>query len=166
MDGIVVRRGLAAIGTGVFNPALGHVALSGVSERGNGLAAGVNDAVRQTGIAVGVEVLGVIVPARAALGVGSLPSSSTACTRRCCQRCRGERRCSGVGGTVSTSAGTTLERGDPGPPSPRSTPAEPSRGLGQSFSVLPKSSTTDDRRLVPKFGFESGEPFRTQRAPD
>jgi EmrB/QacA subfamily drug resistance transporter len=62
---------LVGVGTGVFNPALSHVALSEVSDRDNGLAAGVNDAFRQTGIAVGIAVLGVLIPARDALGTGS-----------------------------------------------------------------------------------------------
>jgi EmrB/QacA subfamily drug resistance transporter len=62
---------LAGIGTGVFNPALALVALGTISGRDNGLAAGVNDAFRQTGIALGIAVLGVLVPARDALGTGS-----------------------------------------------------------------------------------------------
>jgi predicted MFS family arabinose efflux permease len=68
---LLIGEVLAAVGTGVFNPALGHVALGGISHESNGLAAGVNDAFRQTGIAVGIAMLGVIVPARAALGRGS-----------------------------------------------------------------------------------------------
>lgn len=62
---------LAGVGTGIFNPALAHVAMSEVSGRDNGLAAGVNDAFRQTGVALGVAVLGVFIPARDALGSGS-----------------------------------------------------------------------------------------------
>lgn len=62
---------LAGVGTGVFNPAVAHVALASVSGRDNGLAAGVNDAFRQTGIAMGIAVLGVLIPARDALETGS-----------------------------------------------------------------------------------------------
>lgn len=62
---------LAGVGTGVFNPAVAQVALASVSGRDNGLAAGVNDAFRQTGIAMGIAVLGVLIPARDALGTGS-----------------------------------------------------------------------------------------------
>ncbi len=62
---------LAGVGTGLFNPALSYVALSEVDESQLGLAAGVNDTFRQVGIALGVAVLGALVPARAALGQGS-----------------------------------------------------------------------------------------------
>ncbi len=58
-------------GTGLFNPALAGVALGSLSDAQSGLAAGVNDAFRQGGIAVGVAAYGVLVPARAALGHGS-----------------------------------------------------------------------------------------------
>jgi EmrB/QacA subfamily drug resistance transporter len=68
---LLLGEALTGIGTGLFNPALSHVALSEVSGAENGLAAGVNDAFRQTGIAVGIAVLGVLVPARDALGAGS-----------------------------------------------------------------------------------------------
>jgi EmrB/QacA subfamily drug resistance transporter len=59
------------IGTGLFNPALAAVAMGSVSEQQSGLAAGVNDAFRQGGIAVGVAAFGALVPAGAALGHGS-----------------------------------------------------------------------------------------------
>ncbi len=62
---------LAMIGTGGFNPALTTVVLSEASANESGLAAGVNDAFRQTGIAVGVAALGALIPADAALGHGS-----------------------------------------------------------------------------------------------
>jgi EmrB/QacA subfamily drug resistance transporter len=58
-------------GTGLFNPALAAVALGSLSDAQSGLAAGVNDAFRQGGIAVGVAAYGVLVPAGAALGHGS-----------------------------------------------------------------------------------------------
>jgi hypothetical protein len=58
-------------GTGLLNPALAAVAMGSVSERQSGLAAGVNDAFRQGGIAVGVAAFGALVPATAALGHGS-----------------------------------------------------------------------------------------------
>jgi EmrB/QacA subfamily drug resistance transporter len=62
---------VVCLGTGLVNPALAAVAMGSVSERQSGLAAGVNDAFRQGGIAVGVAAFGVLVPASAALGHGS-----------------------------------------------------------------------------------------------
>jgi hypothetical protein len=62
---------IVCIGTGLFNPAAAAVAMGSVSERHGGLAAGVNDASRQGGIAVGVAAFGALVPAAAALGHGS-----------------------------------------------------------------------------------------------
>jgi EmrB/QacA subfamily drug resistance transporter len=59
------------VGTGLVNPALGGVALGSVDAAQSGLAAGINDAFRQGGIAVGVAAFGVLVPATAALGHGS-----------------------------------------------------------------------------------------------
>ena len=67
LPGVIV----ALIGTGLFNPALTNVALSSVPVEQSGLAAGVNDTFRQAGIAVGVAALGALIPAEAALGVGS-----------------------------------------------------------------------------------------------
>jgi predicted MFS family arabinose efflux permease len=61
-------------GTGLFNPALAGVALGSLDDSQSGLAAGVNDAFRQGGIAVGVAAYGVLVPAGAALGHGSSAS--------------------------------------------------------------------------------------------
>ncbi len=62
---------IVCAGTGLFNPALASVALGALSEAQSGLAAGVNDAFRQGGIAVGVAAFGALVPAGAALGNGS-----------------------------------------------------------------------------------------------
>jgi EmrB/QacA subfamily drug resistance transporter len=62
---------VVCVGTGLVNPALAAVAMGSVSERQSGLAAGVNDASRQAGIAVGVAAFGALVPAAAALGHGS-----------------------------------------------------------------------------------------------
>ena len=62
---------VVCIGTGLFNPALGIVALGAGPIEDSGLLAGVNDAFRQGGIAVGVAVFGAIVPAGAALGHGA-----------------------------------------------------------------------------------------------
>jgi EmrB/QacA subfamily drug resistance transporter len=62
---------VVCFGTGLLNPALAAVAMGSVSEQQSGLAAGVNDASRQTGIAVGVAAFGALVPAAAALGHGS-----------------------------------------------------------------------------------------------
>jgi EmrB/QacA subfamily drug resistance transporter len=58
-------------GTGLFNPALAAVALGSLSDAQSGLAAGVNDAFRQGGIALGVAAYGVLIPAGGALGHGS-----------------------------------------------------------------------------------------------
>ena len=60
---------VAMIGTGLFNPSVSNVALSSLSEDQSGLAAGVNDTFRQTGIAVGIAALGALIPAQA-LGHG------------------------------------------------------------------------------------------------
>jgi hypothetical protein len=62
---------VVCVGTGLLNPALAAVAMGSVPERQSGLAAGVNDAFRQGGIAVGVAAFGALVPAAAALGHGS-----------------------------------------------------------------------------------------------
>ena len=61
-------------GTGLFNPANAGVALGSLDDSQSGLAAGVNDAFRQGGIAIGVAAYGVLVPAGAALGHGSSAS--------------------------------------------------------------------------------------------
>ena len=59
---------LACVGMGVFNPAASALALNALPERQSGLAVGVNDTFRQTGVAVGIAGLGTLVPAGAALG--------------------------------------------------------------------------------------------------
>jgi EmrB/QacA subfamily drug resistance transporter len=61
----------AAVGCGLFNPAVTAVALGSAPMEQSGLAAGVNDTFRQAGIAVGIAALGALVPAEAALGGGS-----------------------------------------------------------------------------------------------
>jgi EmrB/QacA subfamily drug resistance transporter len=68
---LLVGEIVVGVGTGLFNPALSNVALSVVSERESGLAAGVNDTFRQMGIAVGIAALGAVIPARDSLGAGS-----------------------------------------------------------------------------------------------
>jgi EmrB/QacA subfamily drug resistance transporter len=65
---------LAGLGTGLVNPSLASLAIGALEADQSGLAAGVNDAFRQTGIAVGVAVFGALVPAGAALGGGSAAS--------------------------------------------------------------------------------------------
>jgi EmrB/QacA subfamily drug resistance transporter len=62
---------VVCIGTGLVNPALADVALGSVETTQSGLAAGINDAFRQGGIAVGVAAFGALLPASAALGHGS-----------------------------------------------------------------------------------------------
>jgi len=61
---------VAAIGTGLFNPAVSTVVLRESDSDNAGLAAGVNDTFRQGGIALGVAILGSLVPAAGALGHG------------------------------------------------------------------------------------------------
>ena len=61
---------LASIGTGLFNPAVSTVVLRESDADNAGLAAGVHDTFRQGGIALGVAVLGSLVPAAGALGLG------------------------------------------------------------------------------------------------
>ena len=61
---------LVCVGTGIFNPALGAIALGAASDAHSGLLAGVNDAFRQGGLAIGVVCFGALVPAGAALGHG------------------------------------------------------------------------------------------------
>jgi hypothetical protein len=68
---LLVGELVVGAGTGLFNPALSNVALSVVTDRESGLAAGVNDTFRQMGIAVGIAALGAMIPARDALGSGS-----------------------------------------------------------------------------------------------
>jgi EmrB/QacA subfamily drug resistance transporter len=65
---------VVCVGTGLVNPALAAVALGSVDGAQSGLAAGINDAFRQGGIAVGVAAFGALIPAGAALGHGSTES--------------------------------------------------------------------------------------------
>jgi predicted MFS family arabinose efflux permease len=60
---------LACAGTGVFNPVMSGLVLNESDPARAGLAAGINDSFRQTGIAVGVAALGALVPAGSAFGV-------------------------------------------------------------------------------------------------
>jgi hypothetical protein len=55
---------------GPVQPVDQHVALSSLPAKHSGLAAGVNDACRQAGIAVGIAALGALIPAGAATGHG------------------------------------------------------------------------------------------------
>lgn len=55
----------AGVGTGLFNPAMSSVALGSAPARMSGLAAGVNDTARQTGVAVGIAALGALIPVHA-----------------------------------------------------------------------------------------------------
>jgi EmrB/QacA subfamily drug resistance transporter len=61
---------IVCIGTGLFNPPLAMIALGAGSAESSGLLAGVNDAFRQGGIAVGVAVFGALLPSGAAVGHG------------------------------------------------------------------------------------------------
>ena len=62
---------LASLGTGIFNPTVATLALGAGPPESSGLLAGVNDAARQGGIAVGTAAFGALIPAGAALGRGS-----------------------------------------------------------------------------------------------
>ena len=59
---------IASLGTGLFNPAASELALRALPENQSGLASGSNDLFRQTGVAIGIAVLGTLVPASSALG--------------------------------------------------------------------------------------------------
>jgi predicted MFS family arabinose efflux permease len=59
---------LACAGTGVFNPVMSGLVLSESTGDRHGLATGINDSFRQTGIAVGIAALGALVPAGSAFG--------------------------------------------------------------------------------------------------
>ncbi|MDO1482370.1 drug resistance efflux protein [Rhodococcus rhodochrous] len=67
LPGLVV----ACAAAGVFNPVMSGIVLGESTAAHSGLAAGINDAFRQTGIAVGVAVLGVFLPAESLLPGGS-----------------------------------------------------------------------------------------------
>ncbi|MGW0020687.1 MFS transporter [Rhodococcus sp. NPDC003382] len=62
---------LACVGAGVFNPVMSGLVLGESTSDHSGLAAGINDAFRQTGIAVGVAGLGALLPAQSLLPGGS-----------------------------------------------------------------------------------------------
>lgn len=67
LPGLVV----ACAAAGVFNPAMSGIVLGESTAAHSGLAAGIDDAFRQTGIAVGVAVLGMFLPAESLLPGGS-----------------------------------------------------------------------------------------------
>ncbi|NDK91878.1 MFS transporter [Gordonia desulfuricans] len=62
---------IASIGAGVFNPVMSGVVLAESEHDDAGLAAGVNDVFRQSGIALGVAALGAFFPAQSVLHGGS-----------------------------------------------------------------------------------------------
>jgi hypothetical protein len=59
---------LASVGTGVFNPVMSGLVLAESSADRHGLATGINDSFRQTGIAVGIAALGALFPVGSAFG--------------------------------------------------------------------------------------------------
>jgi EmrB/QacA subfamily drug resistance transporter len=59
---------IASLGTGLFNPAASELALQALPENQSGLASGANDLFRQTGVAVGIALLGAFVPSAGAFG--------------------------------------------------------------------------------------------------
>lgn len=62
---------LACVGAGIFNPVMSGVVLAESRDDDAGLASGINDVFRQSGIAVGVALLGALFPARSILAGGS-----------------------------------------------------------------------------------------------
>lgn len=62
---------LACIGAGVFNPVTSGLVLREAPDDDAGLAAGINDVFRQSGIALGVAGLGAVFPAHSVLHGGS-----------------------------------------------------------------------------------------------
>lgn len=62
---------VSCVGAGVFNPVMSGLVLGEGTAHHSGLAAGINDAFRQTGIAVGVAGLGIFLPAQSMLPGGS-----------------------------------------------------------------------------------------------
>jgi EmrB/QacA subfamily drug resistance transporter len=73
LPGMVV----AMIGAGIFNPVMSGLVLDASAAEHSGLAAGINDAFRQTGIAVGVAALGACFPAESVFS-GTAPESFVA----------------------------------------------------------------------------------------
>ena len=61
---------VACVGAGVFNPVMSGVVLAEAAHDDAGLAAGVNDVFRQSGIALGVAALGAVFPAVSVLNGG------------------------------------------------------------------------------------------------
>lgn len=62
---------IACVGAGVFNPVMSGVVLAESHRDDAGLAAGINDVFRQSGIALGVAALGSLFPAQSVLHGGS-----------------------------------------------------------------------------------------------
>lgn len=62
---------LSCIGAGVFNPVVSGLVLAESADDDAGLAAGINDVFRQSGIALGVAALGAVFPAQSVLHGGS-----------------------------------------------------------------------------------------------
>jgi hypothetical protein len=77
---------VVSVGTGIVNPALATVAISSLAADQSGLAAGVNDAFRQAGVAVGVAAFGALVPPH---GARQRPPQ---CLRHRPAPCDGDRR--------------------------------------------------------------------------
>lgn len=62
---------VACVGAGVFNPVVSGVVLAESHSDDVGLASGINDVFRQSGIALGVAALGAVLPAHSVLTGGS-----------------------------------------------------------------------------------------------
>ena len=59
---------VASVGGGLFNPAAGALALDALPPEQSGLASGTNNTFRQGGVAIGIALLGTLVPASGGLG--------------------------------------------------------------------------------------------------
>jgi EmrB/QacA subfamily drug resistance transporter len=69
---------VAGTGVGLLNPVIAAVAVSVVPRQDSGMAAGINDAFRQVGIAVGIAVWGAILVGRGADRVAELTAGTSA----------------------------------------------------------------------------------------
>ena len=67
---------VAFVGSGIFNPVMSSLVVGAGTDEQSALAAGVNDAFRQTGIAVGVALLGTLIPTKS-IGANFSPSEFT-----------------------------------------------------------------------------------------
>jgi EmrB/QacA subfamily drug resistance transporter len=74
--GLLAGFTVAGAGVGFLAPVVADVALSVVPETKSGMAAGINDTLRQVGVAVGVAVLGAVFVGRGAAKAGALTAGT------------------------------------------------------------------------------------------